>query len=137
MLSEEQWHFDFVAELRLLAEGSLDLEAHFMMSVSRQQWGRLSDENPKLVARRWASRAGLLGGLPPSSPTMLIWQFECAEELQRQQPWLPHHVAKALALLQWDMHADLTPTEAALRWIATHPHGTMDVADLTLSDPVT
>ena len=137
MLSKEEWLSDFVTELTSLAQGSLDRETHFMMSVSMHQWARLSDENPRLVARRWASRAGLRGALPPTPPTMLIWQSECAEEFQRQQPWLPHHVANALALLQWDMHAELSPTEAALRWIGTNRHGPMDDAELTLSERVT
>lgn len=137
MLSKEEWLSDFVAELTSLARGSLDRETHFMMSVSMHQWTRLADENPRLVARRWASRAGMRGALPPTPPTMLIWQSECAEEFQRQQPWLPHHVANALALLQWDMDGGISPTEAAMRWIATHPHGPMNDAEVTMSDPVT
>ena len=136
MLSKDEWLSEFVTELTSLARGSLDRETRFMASVSTHQWTRLSDENPRLVARRWASRAGFRGALPPSPPTMLIWQSECAEEFQRQQPWLPQHVANALALLQWDMHAELSPTEAAMRWIATHPYSPVDEAETALSNTV-
>lgn len=123
MLTKAEWLFSFVSELRSLARGTLDDETQFLEAVSLQQWERLPDEKPDVVALRWATRWGLRGDLTESPPTMLIWLSECAEELQGQQPSLSRNVATALALLQWDMHRELSPTEAALHWLASRPHG--------------
>ena len=122
MLTKHEWLSGFASELRALARGSLDHDAQFVGAVALQEWERLCDESPGAVARRWAARSGLRRDLTHLPPPMLIWLCECAEELQRQQPSLGHNMARALALLQWDSHSDLSPTDAAQRWLLSRPH---------------
>jgi len=122
MLTQREWLSAFVTELMSLTKGMLDREGEFVRSVSLQQWDLLADENPEIVARRWASRSGLQSNATTSPPTMLIWMSECAEELQRQMPSVGRHVANALSLLLWDTHPDMDPALAAMHWLASRPH---------------
>jgi hypothetical protein len=122
MLTQREWLLAFTTELTSLTKGMLDGGGDFLRSVSVQQWDLLSDENPEIVARRWASRSGLQGNRSAGPPTMLIWLSECSEELRRQQPDFGRHVSNALALLLRDLHPEMAPTEAAMHWLATRPH---------------
>lgn len=122
MLNKHEWLSDFANELRALARGGLDHDAQFVGAVALQEWERLCDESPGAVARRWAARSGLRGDLAHVPPPRLIWLSECAEEFQRLQPSLGHNIARALALLQWDVDCDLSPNDAALRWLGSRPH---------------
>lgn len=121
MMSKDEWLSAFVTELVLRARSDLIQEGRFVRSVALQQWERLADENPKVVAQRWAARSGMSSDESAAPPTMLVWLSECGEELMRQQPALGHSMAHAVAHLQWDLHRDLSPVEAAMHWIASRP----------------